>query len=52
MDKTMRNKDKIVAYVYETYDYDKFKKLEGNRRVLDRRNQYPLTGLPRMNVGR
>lgn len=37
MDKTMRNKDKIVAYVYETYDYDKFKKLEGNRRVLDRR---------------
>ena len=37
MDKTMKNTDKIVGYVYETYDYDKFKKLEGNRRVLDRR---------------
>lgn len=23
--------DKIVGYIYETYDYDKFKRLEGNR---------------------
>lgn len=37
MDKKMKNTDKVVAYVYETYDYGKFKKLEGNRRVLDRR---------------
>lgn len=37
MDKKMNNQDKVIARVYETYDYDKFKKLEGNRSVLDRR---------------
>jgi hypothetical protein len=29
--------DKIIGYVYETYDYDKFKLIEGNRELTDAR---------------
>lgn len=29
--------DKIVGYIYETYDYDKFKRLEGNRTDIELR---------------
>lgn len=33
------NNDKVVGYVFETYDYQKFKKLEGNRSVLETRKK-------------
>lgn len=36
MDKST-NKDKVVGQIYATYNYEKFKKLTGNRKVLDRR---------------
>lgn len=48
MDSIKNTADKIAFAVYETYDYSKFKKMEGNRAVVNRRKTKILKSIEKV----